>query len=959
MSNPADFIIENNSLKKYIGPGGEVVIPEGITAIQDNAFSEKYCTANSKRRIQRVICPDSVKEIGKAAFNNCSQLQEIRLSPELKTIGDNAFFSCTQLRSIVIPQETSIGRGTFKGCAKLADGQGWIIVNRALFDYFGDSNQVNIPEEVAVISTNAFEAFSNIENISIPESVIQIEERAFRNCRALKKVVIAEGLEVIGEHAFEGCKITAISFPTSLRNIGSYAFWACPLRQVVIPDGVTTIGDLAFYQCEKLKTVSVPDSITRMGDSIFEDCASIQSFIVSENNKTVLKANLFGEHYPEGLLPSIDVFADTLSNPCLKNSILKKEVWASFGLATQANIFTSYHNKGLLPSYLKCIQGTHVELLAKEFLRRVLEEPTVKECNAAASYLILFSGKLSDDILKATYGGLQATLYGQKAVKQIEGDNLLWNRLQSDKIEGKSTVERILIDILEKEKTSLTQMEMQLKETYGLKRKELPPLTDIEVPEVSSMVLTWLLIRNDEDLEYMGSKKKHDAVLKDTSAIIERLDQKSFQNAMMELANLVSQLNGWSKKGEVLIPVCRFANEQTMTEIVQHAGKWGRHAKQYLIKACIFSDTRAAMLFAERNGCFEEYASMRGVDADYLRDTVLAYFGLEDGKKTYDLGGKLVTVSLNDDLTLSIFDHDTGKYTKSIPKRNSDEEKFEAAKTDFADLSKNIKKVVRARNERLFQDFLERKQFNAGEWKEVYLKNAVLNMVGRLLIWKQKNHFFTLSADGAVGADGSEYAISDDAIILAHPMEMKKKDIEVWQKYFVTHGLKQPFTQIWEPVIAPEMIERDRYKGCRLSVYKFSGKEKHGIKSYGLYDWSSNYGFKLTDCELSFFDSGERFYHDMKEPPEYTLGEFQFKIYNRKVNHIVSILDKMTVEERIKKDDLSSTERLEGFTLAQVSEFIKLAQENNALNVLAQLLDYKNAHFAEFDPMDEFTLDLL
>jgi len=34
-------------------------------------------------------------------------------------------------------------------------------------------------------------------------------------------------------------------------------------------------------------------------------------------------------------------------------------------------------------------------------------------------------------------------------------------------------------------------------------------------------------------------------------------------------------------------------------------------------------------------------------------------------------------------------------------------------------------------------------------------------------------------------------------------------------------------------------------------------------------------------------------------------------------------------------------------------------RENNAVNILAQLLEYKNAHFAEFDPMDEFTLDLI
>ena len=48
---------------------------------------------------------------------------------------------------------------------------------------------------------------------------------------------------------------------------------------------------------------------------------------------------------------------------------------------------------------------------------------------------------------------------------------------------------------------------------------------------------------------------------------------------------------------------------------------------------------------------------------------------------------------------------------------------------------------------------------------------------------------------------------------------------------------------------------------------------------------------------------------------------------------------------------------LPGFTLAQVTEFIAAAQEANATNVLAALLEYKNANFADFDPMEEFTLE--
>ena len=87
------------------------------------------------------------------------------------------------------------------------------------------------------------------------------------------------------------------------------------------------------------------------------------------------------------------------------------------------------------------------------------------------------------------------------------------------------------------------------------------------------------------------------------------------------------------------------------------------------------------------------------------------------------------------------------------------------------------------------------------------------------------------------------------------------------------------------------------------------------------------------------------------------MGKFSFSKYTRKVNHIVSLLDSWTVEDRLKKDDISVMDLMSGFTLAQITEFIKTAQEANAVNVLALLLEYKNVHFADFDPMDEFTLE--
>jgi hypothetical protein len=50
-------------------------------------------------------------------------------------------------------------------------------------------------------------------------------------------------------------------------------------------------------------------------------------------------------------------------------------------------------------------------------------------------------------------------------------------------------------------------------------------------------------------------------------------------------------------------------------------------------------------------------------------------------------------------------------------------------------------------------------------------------------------------------------------------------------------------------------------------------------------------------------------------------------------------------------------ELLPRFTLAQVTEFIKAANENNCNNSLAVLMDYKNKTYRDIDPLDSFVLE--
>ena len=364
---------------------------------------------------------------------------------------------------------------------------------------------------------------------------------------------------------------------------------------------------------------------------------------------------------------------------------------------------------------------------------------------------------------------------------------------------------------------------------------------------------------------------------------------------------------------------------------------------------CSRDDVTAAGYF-EKSDRLDAYAAAHGTDADTVRDTMLSDFGLDmNGRRSWPLAGGTVTAQLNADLTLTLTDA-SGKVLKSVPKKGAGEDEYNAAKTEFAQLKKNITAVAKLRNDRLLREFLSGRERDAETWKKVYLGNPLLRLLARLLVWQQGESLFTLREDGsACDVNDSDYAVGDAPVVLAHPMEMSAEAVEAWQSYFLGRSLKQPFEQVWEPVADAQSVEAGRYDGCTVPLYTLMNKEKHGIIMEG------QGRITLKDCSagLKLIEGHSDWYNN-----EFEITGFNFEKFTRQVNHIVVHLDKATVSGRIKKDDTSVAQWLGLFTAAQITEFTDLAVKSEAVNCTALLLDYKNKTWPDLDPLAEFTLEL-
>ena len=789
-------------------------------------------------------------------------------------------------------------------------------------------------------------------DVVVPEGVTEIGDEAFRGCNSLTGITVQEGVSSIGKRAFYNCsRLTDINLPASVKRIDDWAFNGCSsLPGITLPKGIEIVGFSAFSDCSSLTSIVLPSDVS-LGNCLFDGCYIKQIIVLGKVPKFGKQniGSIWSDQPPAVEFPEMDL-------------ITREKLPALAAEAVHIQSAEEYawvwcFQTGKTWDHALTSQNVEANEVVKQFETIISEEGKLPASfwKRVAEYLELNR----TGIQKASISGLlkAAEAKDKKAAATLRLNSAVQKYLEECDEKETHPVEKRVKALME----MTPEFASALREIpAGICYKYSDTVCDPIVP--AFVISEYMKLHDPESTRnyslYETACTPY-ALVPPADEIAGELDQAQFLELLEKLA--------FDKGGTFILPFARFADESHAASLVRQMAQWenwgkfgGVGRKNIIIARCglLLSETKTAMLHLDHVGKLDVYAAMRSTDADTLRDTVLSDFGF-DQKRTirYNLGGNELLVSIGTDLSLHMFDTATGRETKSIPKKNADPQRVNEVKKQIADLKKNIKKVLTNRKDKLFHSFLNGDTQNAAAWQEIYLNNPVLNSMARLLVWNQGRRTFTLSDDGAVDSTGNTYSFDDNPVGVAYPTELEPAVLEAWQKHFASCGMKQPFAQVWEPVHRAEDIQENRYAGSKLPLYRFVGKEKHGITTSGFGVYSEEYSVCFTDCTLELMYLEGNLGYDAGRDSIVTLGRFTIQKYTRYSNHIVGLLDQWTISDRVRKDDLSVMDLMGGFTLAQITEFITAAQEANAVNVLAALLEYKNAHFADFDPMDEFTLE--
>lgn len=301
--------------------GGDIVLPSGISRIEDAAFANFNGTGGNpvydcgvRHAITSAFIPDCYSIIGRQIFYNCTALKAVRMPNSVAQINTTLMFTdCSSLEALMFPVGTkSIGERACSGCSSLESvtiPTGVTYIGEKAFEGCSAFEAIHLPDTITDINTRAFSGCRSLTELTLPNGLTKLTGNGhqFENCTSLKKINFGSGITQLSQYMFDGCTaLTEVELPDGVAA-GTYTFSNCPnirsirytsgagfggrlsdicpdayqqITKVVLNPSSTRIYDSQFENCAALKEIEIPEGVTVIGSKAFKNCTALTSIVI-------------------------------------------------------------------------------------------------------------------------------------------------------------------------------------------------------------------------------------------------------------------------------------------------------------------------------------------------------------------------------------------------------------------------------------------------------------------------------------------------------------------------------------------------------------------------------------------------------------------------------------------------------------------------------------------------------
>ncbi len=129
----------------------------------------------------------------------------------------------------------------------------WSIKDGVLEGYYGDSEEVIIPEGVTVITGNCFRS-KKLKKVHLPESLKVIEDFAFDD-NSLARITIPASVEKIGYKAFANNFLTTLEMPYPCKSFDWEAFYGNTFKNIAVHE--TNLQRVSMSTTKPIKEMTI------------------------------------------------------------------------------------------------------------------------------------------------------------------------------------------------------------------------------------------------------------------------------------------------------------------------------------------------------------------------------------------------------------------------------------------------------------------------------------------------------------------------------------------------------------------------------------------------------------------------------------------------------------------------------------------------------------------------------